>query len=121
MDRIDEDILAALMDGKPRNFNQLLREVDLSHNTLRLHLNHLVEEALVRRVKTLGGGRGRPIFIYSLASTGRGMAPTSTDVLGDTVSLPFRRLGQVCRFEKGGFCKKVRSPCKAQNYPQINR
>jgi len=121
MDRIDEDILAALMDGKPRGFDQLLREVDLSHNTLRLHLNYLVEETLVRREKTCGGGRGRPIFTYSLASAGRGSASTSPSVLGDAVSLPFRRLEQVCRFEKGGFCKKMRSPCKAQNCPQINK
>jgi predicted ArsR family transcriptional regulator len=121
MDRIDEDILGALMDGKPKDFDQLLRAVDISHNTLRLHLDYLVEEALMRREKTRGGGRGRPIFTYSLASAGRGSASTSPSALGDTVSLPFRRLEQVCRFEKGGFCKKVRNPCKAQNCPQINK
>ena len=121
MDDLDEDILATLMDGKPRNFNQLLKEIDLSHNTLRLHLDYLVEEALVRRDKTRGGGRGRPIFTYSLASAGRGSASTSPSVSGDTVSLSFRRLGQICRFEKGGFCKKMRCPCNAQNCPQINK
>ena len=77
MDDLDEDILATLMDGKPRNFNQLLKEIDLSHNTLRLHLDYLVEEDLVRREKTRGGGRGRPIYAYSLASAGRGSASTS--------------------------------------------
>jgi predicted ArsR family transcriptional regulator len=121
MDELDEVILATLMDGKPRNFNQLLKEIDLSHNTLRLHLDYLVEEVLVRREKTRGGGRGRPIFTYSLASAGRGSTSTSPSVSGDTVSLPFRRLGQICRFEKGGFCKKMRCPCNAQNCPQIDK
>jgi len=37
------------------------------------------------------------------------------------VSLSFGRLSQICRFEKGGFCKKMRGPCKAQNCPQINK
>ena len=58
MDDLDEDILAALMDGKPRNFNQLLKEIPLSHNTMRLHLDYLVEEALVRRERIRGGGQG---------------------------------------------------------------
>ena len=120
MDDLDEDILATLMDGKPRNFNQLLKEIDLSHNTLRLHLDYLVEEALVRREKTRGGGRvGRssrirwPRRAVALLRLRR--------VSGDTVSLPFRRLGQICRFEKGGFCKKMRGSCKAQNCPKINK
>ena len=75
----------------------------------------------MRREKTRGGGRAKPIFTYSLASAGRGSASKSPGVPGDTVSLPFRRLGQVCRFEKGGFCKKVRGPCRAQNCPQISK
>ena len=35
-----------LGDGKPRGFNQLLREVDFSHNTLTLHLGRLVNKGL---------------------------------------------------------------------------
>ena len=119
MDDLDEIILAALMDGKPRNFNQLLKEIPLSHNTLRLHLDHLVEEALMRREKIRRGGRARPIFTYSLASRDHGSASTSPGVSGDAVSLPVRRLGQVCRFEKGGFCKKTRGSCNARICPQI--
>jgi hypothetical protein len=46
------------MDGKPSNFNRLLKEIPLSQNTLRPHLDYLVEETLVRREKTRGGGRG---------------------------------------------------------------
>ena len=106
MDDLDEDILATLMDGKPRNFNQLLKEIDLSHNTLRLHLDYLVEEALVRREKTRGGGRGRPIFTYSLASAGRGSASTSPSVSGDTVSLPFRHLGRSAASRRAASVKK---------------
>ena len=49
MGDLNEDSLAALMDGKLRKPNHLLKEIDLSHNTLRFHLNYLVEEALMRR------------------------------------------------------------------------
>ena len=48
MDDLDEIILAVLRDGKPRSFNQLLKEINLFHNTLRLHLDYMVEEILVR-------------------------------------------------------------------------
>jgi DNA-binding HxlR family transcriptional regulator len=51
MDELDEVILAVLIDGKPRSFQQLLEKVDLSHNTLRLHLNNLMDQALVTREK----------------------------------------------------------------------
>jgi len=45
MDVFDEAILAVLKDGRGRSFNQILEQVGFSHNTLRLHLEHLVESA----------------------------------------------------------------------------
>jgi len=38
-----------VIDGKARRFDQILGLVDLSHNTLRLHLYNLVEEGSGRR------------------------------------------------------------------------
>ena len=122
MDELYEAILTALIDGKHRSFNQLLKAVGLSHNTLRLHLNKLVDQALVTREKITRKGPGRPSFTYSVGPRGGGVAsrPMSR-VSGDVVALPFSRLGQVCRFERGGFCKKVRMGCEARNCPQINK
>jgi len=59
------------------------------------------------------------MFTYSVP-VGAGMVPRvlpnpSTGV----VSLSFSKLSQICRFEKGGFCKKIRSSCNAQVCPQI--
>jgi len=49
MDELDETILVALIDGKPHSLHQLLEKMDLSHNTLRLHLDNLVDQALLTR------------------------------------------------------------------------
>jgi DNA-binding transcriptional ArsR family regulator len=119
MDELDEAILAALIDGNPRSFHQLLETVDLSHNTLRLHLDHLLDQALVTREKITKKGRGRPSFTYSLNLGRRGVASPLLGVSGDAVTLPFSRLGQVRRFEKGRYCRKIRGSCEARNRPQI--
>ncbi|MFQ5836450.1 MAG: isochorismatase family protein [Candidatus Bathyarchaeia archaeon] len=58
--------MSVLRDGKPRDFHQLLREVDFSHNTLRLHLKRLVNQGLILEEKTPSKGRGRPKLTYSL-------------------------------------------------------
>jgi hypothetical protein len=52
MDLFDKRILAALRDGKPRDFQQLLREVGFSHNTLRLHLASLERRASLLRLRS---------------------------------------------------------------------
>jgi predicted ArsR family transcriptional regulator len=119
MDPFDIEILNQLRDGKPKEFNQILAEVKLSHNTLRHHLDSLIEQKVVTRSKHPAKGRGRPRFIYS-AKAGGGKVPVmlpspSTGV----VSLTFEKLSQICRFEKGEFCKKVRGPCSARVCPQI--
>jgi DNA-binding HxlR family transcriptional regulator len=47
VDPFDECILKVLGDGKKRSFHQLLGEVGFFHNTLRLHLESLVDRGLV--------------------------------------------------------------------------
>ena len=121
MDEFDEAILNALIDGKPHSFNQLLNKIGFSHNTLRIHLDKLVDQTIVTREKVTREGRGRPIYVYSLSSGGRRVALMLRSGVEGVVALPFSSLGQVCRFEKGGFCKKVRMDCEVLNCPQITK
>jgi len=120
MDFFDRCILGVLRDGRSRDFNQLLREVEFSHNTLRLHLRRLVEQGFVMEEKTRLKGRGRPRFTYSMPPKVRRQAHRLlSDPFSETVTLPFRKLRHLCRFEKGGYCKKIKRRCEAQNCPQI--
>jgi predicted ArsR family transcriptional regulator len=122
MDFFDRCIFNVLRDGTSRDFNQLLREVDFSHNTLRLHLRRLVDQGLVVKEKTPSKGLGRPRFTYSLPpKLHRQASRLLSDPLGEIVTLPFRKLRHLCRFEKGGYCKKIKGRCEAQNCPQILR
>jgi hypothetical protein len=52
---------------------------------------------------------------YMVTISARVLPNPSTGV----VSLTFDKLSQICRFEKGEFCKKVREPCSARVCPQI--
>jgi predicted ArsR family transcriptional regulator len=65
MDPFDKRILTVLSDGKPRSFRELVAEVGFSHNTLRLHLEGLVDKGLVLKQKISKKGLGRPMFTYS--------------------------------------------------------
>jgi len=121
MDEFDEDILDALRDGKPYSFNQLLDKIEFSHNTLRLHLDKLVDQRLVKREKVMREAQGRPTYVYSVSSVGHSAALMLRSGIEDVVALPFSSLEQVCRFEKGGFCKRVRAECEAQICPQISK
>jgi len=51
MDFYDRGILIILKDGKPRTFQQLLSGAGFSHNTLRKHMDELVDQGLVARLK----------------------------------------------------------------------
>ena len=122
MDPIDEVILAALQDGKPRVFTQLLDRTGISHNTLRLHLENLVSQGLVVREKTPAAGLGRPKFAYVIPQrVRRQVSAALSDPLIEIVSLPFSRLKHLCRFEKGGYCKQIKKGCDPQNCPQIKK
>ena len=109
------------MTRQTQKFNQILASVKL-HNTLRLHLDSLESQHLILKVKQPLEGRGRPKFTYS-AIKGASRVPSMHSVLPNSstgvVSLSFDKLSQICRFEKGGFCKKVRGQCNARVCPQI--
>jgi predicted ArsR family transcriptional regulator len=120
MDLYDRKILAALRDGKSRNFQQILSKVEFSYNTLRLHLAQLVEHGLVVRRKKPQQGPGRPRFAYALPEGVDGRAVSAlVDPYKGLVVLSFDRLRRICRHEKGGYCKEIRGRCAPQNCPQI--
>jgi len=117
MDFFDRCILSVLRDGRSRDFNQLLREVDFSHNTLRLHLRHLVDQGFVVEEKTPSKGRGRPRFTYSVPPKLRRQAlRLLSDPFSEIVALPFHKLRHLCRFEKGGYCKKIKRSMRSARY-----
>jgi predicted ArsR family transcriptional regulator len=116
----DRCILTVLGDGKTRDFHQLLERVNFSYNTLRLHLRRLVDQGLVLKEKTPSKGRGRPKFTYSLPPKfHHQVSKFFSDPLSEIVTLPFQKLRHLCRFEKGGYCKKIKKRCEAQSCPQI--
>ena len=120
MDLFEERVLAVLNDGNPRVFAQLLDEVGFSRNTLKLRLKRLVAQSLVMKEKTVSNGRGRPKFTYFLSPRARRQVSAAlSDPSITIVALPFSRIRHLCRFEKGGYCKQVRSNCNAGNCPQI--
>jgi predicted ArsR family transcriptional regulator len=120
MDSFDKQILAVLKDGKSADFHQILREVGFSHNTLRQHLASLEHQGVIARAKTPKNGPGRTRLTYSLPPNVRHQADLIvTEPYTTIVSLTFQKLRHLCRFEKGGYCKKIRNKCAPQNCPQI--
>jgi hypothetical protein len=121
MDFFDQCILAALKDGKPKDFDTLLGEVAFSHNTLQLHLRRLVAKGLVLREKP-PKCLGRPKFFYCLPlRSSKQVTSALEDPSVEFVGIVFGRLRHVCRFEKGGRCKETRKKCEAQFCPQIRK
>jgi len=119
MDSFDTTILNLLRDGKPRRFQEILSKVRFSHNTLRQHLDSLIDQRLIQREKAPSGSRGRPLFTYSVPVGRDGARSFIPSPVTGVVSLSFEKLSQICRFEKGGFCKKLRGACGASDCPQI--
>ena len=120
MDFFDERVLAALKDGKSKDFSALLGEVGFSHNTLLQHLNRLTARGLVMREKAMGANFGRPKFTYHVASkSAKQVAVGLNDPRVELVAVSFSRLKHLCRFEKGGRCKETRKDCSPQICPQI--
>jgi DNA-binding HxlR family transcriptional regulator len=85
MDSFDRQILAVLKDGRSVGFHQILQKVTFSHNTLRLHLASLEREGMIVKAETAKNSPARV------------------------------KLRHLCRYEKGGHCKKIRSKCAPQN------
>ena len=119
MDPIDEQITSTLRDGMPMSFEELLSKLSISHNTIRLHLDAMAEKGEIIKEKRPSKTRGRPRFFYALISRPvRRSSPRLNRVSG-VVSLSFERLSQICRFEKGGWGKKLRARCYSSDCPQI--
>jgi DNA-binding Lrp family transcriptional regulator len=120
MDSFDRQILTVLKDGKPRDFKQLLREAGFSHNTLKLRLVGLEHQGFILKTEKRRESPGRPSFTYYLSpDIKHRVSLTLTDPYTVIVSLTFKKLKHLCRFEKGGYCKTTRRRCEAQNCPQI--
>jgi len=120
MDFFDECILEAPKDGRPKDFEQILLKVDFSHNTLRIHLSHLVDQGLIVKEKTPSKGLGRPKFMYSVPSeVSRQVHRLLSEDYAEIIHLTFNRLKNICKHEKGGYCKKIKDRCEAQNCSQI--
>ena len=120
MDFFDRRILVVLKNDKPVKFQQLLRDAGFSHNTLRGHLTRLERQGLVVKEKKPQKVPGRPRFTYHIPSRlKRQVILSLEDPYIRLVTLPFSRLKHLCRFEKGGYCKKIKGRCEPQNCPQI--
>ena len=105
---------------KKRSFSELSSIVGFSHNTLRLHLESLVNRGLVLKEKMPKKGHGRPMFTYFLSPSLRHqIVRMLSEPYMEFVSLPFSKLRHLCRFEKGGYCKKIRAVCEAKKCPEI--
>ena len=119
MDHFDVEILQALRGNESREFQDILSKVSFSHNTLREHLNQLVEQGLVERTKMPKEGPGRPTYVYGLPSEVKRRLSSLINPRLGLVSLSFDRLRRICRHEKGGYCKEIRGRCEPNKCPQI--
>ena len=122
MDFYDRKILTIMRDRRPRSFQQILSEVGYSHNTLRQHLDKLVDQGLVERLKTPRKGPGRPLLAYKLSggASERAVSALSNPSLG-LVAVSFEGLRRVCKREKGGFCKEIRGRCAPLSCPLVEK
>jgi len=118
MDPYDKEILNALKDGKLRKFQQILDEIGFSHNTLRLHLNYMVDRDLVMREKAPSDRRGRPVYLYRASVEALASA---SGVPGEVVVLRSSELKRICRFHRGGRCRETRDRCEPNSCPKIRK
>ena len=118
MDPYDEEILNTLRDGNPRNFHQILSEVTFSHNTLRLHLDSMVDNVLIIREKTPSKRRGRPVYVYHASA---GALASTSGAPGGVVELMFGDLRRLCRHQRGGRCRETKGRCEPDYCPHIQK
>jgi len=121
LDFYDRGALTILRDGRSRTFQQTLSEAGFSHNTLRQHLDELVDKGLVERRKRPRRGPGRPLFTYGLSKGAEKAVSLLLDPSMGFVAVPFEGLRSFCKREKGGFCKEIGGHCTPFSCPQIVR
>jgi len=74
-----------------------------------------MDQGFVVKEKMPSKGLGRPRFAYFLPPRAKRQAHfTLLEPFTEIVSLTFRNLKHLCRFEIGGYCKKIRNRCEAQ-------
>jgi predicted ArsR family transcriptional regulator len=99
----------------------MLSEAGFSHNTLRQHLDRLVDQGLVERLKVPRRGPGRPLFDYRLSRGAEKAVSTLSNPSLGLVAVSFEGLRRVCRREKGGFCKEIRNQCTPFSCPLVEK
>ena len=120
-DFYDRDILTILKDEKPRTFQQILSKAGFPHNTLRQHLDELVDQGLLERGKRPRKGPGRPLFTYRLTKDAEKAVSALLDPSMGLVVVSFEGLRRFCKRGRGGFCKEIRGRCTPNSCPQIVR
>jgi len=108
MDLYDRGILTILRDEKSRTFQQLLSEAGFSLNTLRKHLNELVDQGLVARRKRPRKNPGRPLFTYRLQKGVESGVSTLLNPSKGLMVVSFEELSRFCKREKDGSARKSR-------------
>lgn len=117
LDSFDAAILEVLSGEKRgKTLREVVGETGFARSTVIIHLRGLETKRLVRRGKMVRKGRGRPKYLYH---TLKKPSPQWGLPLGvdDIIQVGFRRLRHACRYEKGGFCKRVRKRCAPTNCP----
>jgi predicted ArsR family transcriptional regulator len=97
--------------GRALSLRQIMDGSGFARQTVYSHLRHLVAAGIASR-EAVRHGRGRPTILYRL------FKPSIEGVeLLDVVALTFQKLRHACRFEEGGWCRKIKSSCTAEKCP----
>ena len=121
IERVSFSEIAEVVKGKPTDDALRARAAGFSHNTLRQHLDRLVDQGLVARLKNPRKGPGRPLYTYGLQKGAERAVSALLDPSMGLVVVSFEGLSRFCKREKGGFCKEIRGRCTPWNCPQIVR
>ena len=105
------EILVGVLESERMSLSQLVKKSGLARQTVHNHLKHLVEADVVSQ-EAVKHGRGRPTVFYH-----KSKLPIETLDEHDIVRLTFQKLKHACRFEKGGWCKEIKSKCAQEKCP----
>jgi len=117
-DPYDKEIHNALRDGNPRNFHQIPGEVTFSHNTLRLHLDSMIDDGLRIREKTPSKRRWETRIRLSRIRGGPDFCPLEL-WRGDRAGI--RRFEVSLSPPEGSRCRETRGRCEPGHRPQIRK
>jgi len=125
LDTIDERILQVLGRGKgsvSRTLLEVIQASGFARSTVILHLKALESQGFIRRLKITAKRRGRPKYAYSATPIGTSTGQIQPSNLPqETVTIRFQKLRQICRHEKGHFCKLAKKRCEPHSCPPITR